>query len=211
MPSGGEGADEDAVGAIPYPEVRAGLLSEYDPDDPIPWLVQAGGYLRSVWLKEAQFLDGKNLDEDATWHLWDEFTTDELIELRSDALTELEAYVEVETAISGGSARWQLEGARLLEQLHLPHTFGVVAGFIVRSLTVIAIFLPVLFGAVAINWLVEWAVSTLEVPEWLPDPIHKLEIVAWCMEAAVLLYVLGLEAINACLEFTGKKRIGDVR
>lgn len=95
--SGGKSTKPGASGQakVDYPTVRLNLLSSYDSDEYVEWLVQAGEYVRSCWQSEHDFLNGQPLkaaDEEQTAHLWDEFSVDDLTTQRSNALIALKRY-----------------------------------------------------------------------------------------------------------------------
>lgn len=199
MSSGGDIPTSTAL-TIPYPEVRAGLLSEYNGvDDEVSWLVQAGAYLKAVWLREAKFMGNRpGLDEEATWHIWDEFTTKDIIALRTDARRALDRYVEAHTPTVEKPRR------------AMPHSLKIVGDFVVRSATGIAIFACVFGGAMILNWGVESAIVLKWAPDWIVPFAHLTEQVIWGVELLVLLYFLGLEVLNAILALSGRKGIGYV-
>lgn len=145
---------------VPYQNVRDRFLAEADTLSEVEWLVAVGRFVQDRWLAEEQQREGKELDEQATWQLWDECTEKQLRNLRTEAGTALRAHV---TSHWGQAlrdmARKNLKPARAFIAIMIYVGQTLVAGFI-GGVGLIALGLVIVKGA---PWLAVAIKSALEV------------------------------------------------
>ncbi len=78
-----------------YQEVRERFLSTLDKTDDLQWLVEVGSFVRDRWqAEENERAPNAPLDEEKSWHLWDECSEGHLRELRANAELEVKAYLK---------------------------------------------------------------------------------------------------------------------
>jgi hypothetical protein len=77
---------------VKYPIIRDRFLAAAGSTDRVEWLLAVGRFIEDRWLAEANWLAERRqtdpaaeLDEDATWDLWDECSEKQLRDLRTEA------------------------------------------------------------------------------------------------------------------------------